>query len=87
MLELIEPDKEEDGIVPSDKGLFESRDPGTASSGVGEPRTTKYMGQERRRNDRRQYQDRREDVRFEVDKDDRREKPGRREGDTDTKFW
>jgi hypothetical protein len=47
----------------------------------------KYMGAERRRDNRRQQQDRRIDVRFEPSKEDRRQNPGRREDDSVATFW
>lgn len=46
-----------------------------------------YKGPERRRQNRRDGRDRREEVRFEFGKDDRRQEPGRREGDKAPKFW
>ena len=85
MLELTE--KEEDVAVPSDKPLFESREPGPVTASAEHPGSKKYMGQERRRDNRRQSKDRRDDVRFELDKSDRRENPGRREDDAAATFW
>ena len=73
--------------MPPDKALFESHDTSPATSEVNEAQTKKYMGQERRRVDRRQSSDRRVDVRFEVDKNDRRQKSGRRHNDAAPKFW
>ena len=73
--------------MPPDKPLFESRDPGPVTNSVSEATTKKYMGQERRHDSRRKTQDRRGDVRFDLDKSDRREKAGRRESDTTPKFW
>jgi hypothetical protein len=86
MLKLIEIE-EEDGAMPPDKALFESHDTSPATSEINEAQAKKYMGQERRRVDRRQSSDRRVDVRFEVDKSDRRQKDGRRHNDAATKFW
>ena len=85
MLELTE--KEEGEAMPPDKPLFESRDPGTEDPGTPGPKGRKYTGQERRRKNRRNSKDRRADVRFEIDKSDRREKPGRRHDDSAPKFW
>ncbi len=48
---------------------------------------TKYMGQERRKNNRRSGIDRRTDVRFEPGKDDRRQNHGRRHDDNSPQFW
>ena len=70
-----------------DKALFGSRDTGPATSEINDVQAKKYMGQERRRVDRRQSQDRRVDVRFELDKSDRRQKNGRRHNDAAPKFW
>ena len=69
-----------------EKSTFYSRDPG---SGVAEgvQKEKPYSGVERRRDTRRKNKDRRGDVRFEVDKDDRRKTEGRRKGDKTPKFW
>lgn len=45
-----------------------------------------YLGPERRREPRRKSRDRRIDIRFEPDKEDRRQKPGRRKDDHDPWF-
>lgn len=42
-----------------------------------------YTGPERREENRRKKSDRRTDIRFEPDKEDRRRKPGRRKTDGD----
>ncbi len=47
----------------------------------------KYMGEERRRGNRRKGQNRRADVRFDLTKTDRRQTEGRRETDATVKFW
>ena len=73
--------------MPSDKPLFESRDPGLATVSDSKTNTKKYLGQERRRGNRRQSNDRRNDVRFEINKTDRREDHGRREEDSAPTFW
>ena len=57
--------------------LFESKDPESES----------YKGAERRRGHRRSNGDRRQEMRFELDKSDRRENPGRRAEDKTPKFW
>jgi hypothetical protein len=85
MLEIIE--KEEDGNMPPDKALFESLDTHPASFDSEEPGEKKYMGPERRRDNRRKAVDRRGDVRFELKASDRREKDGRRQDDASVKFW
>ena len=46
-----------------------------------------YEGIERRRQNRRQAKDRRGEVRFELDKDDRRKNHGRRHDDNSPDFW
>jgi hypothetical protein len=86
MLELIEIG-EEDGAMPPDKALFGSRETSPISSEINDVHAKKYMGQERRRVDRRQNADRRDDVRFEVNTSDRRQKDGRRHNDAAPKFW
>lgn len=45
----------------------------------------KYTGPERRRDQRRKTGDRREEIRFEPDREDRRQQHGRRK--TDQPFW
>jgi len=46
-----------------------------------------YTGAERRKTDRRDYHDRREEVRFEFDREDRRKGGGRRKDDKSPRFW
>jgi len=46
-----------------------------------------YSGPERRYYQRRQLKDRRESIRFELDKDDRRKSTGRRKTDINTDKW
>ncbi len=50
-------------------------------------RPESYAGAERRRKHRRGHKDRREDLRFELDKTDRRVCAGRRADDKNLKFW
>jgi len=71
----------------SDKAKFEVRDVSPGSSNPGQGGGKKYMGQERRRTQRRSGIDRRTEVRFEPGKDDRRENFGRRADDNTPKFW
>ncbi len=73
--------------MPPDKALFESHDVGAATSEINDVHAKKYMGQERRREDRRQHIDRRDDVRFDLKASDRRQKDGRRHSDAAPKFW
>lgn len=46
-----------------------------------------YKGPERRKEQRRKAVDRRSDVRFEPDKEDRRKNAGRRKSDRDGNLW
>ena len=68
-------------------------DPGTSGPGkaavFGEkPRSAAgYKGPERRRKHRRGHTDRREEMRFDLDKTDRRVLAGRRSDDKQVKFW
>jgi hypothetical protein len=66
--------------------VFEARDlaPAICKDGQGEEH---YTGVERRRGERRAYHDRREEVRFEFDREDRRRGDGRRKDDKSPKFW
>jgi hypothetical protein len=59
--------------------------PPAASSDTRNPK--KYMGPEQRRGHRRGREDRRKDIRFELDKDDRRKGTGRRRDDKAPDFW
>lgn len=49
--------------------------------------STGYKGPERRRSHRRAQRDRRMELRFELDKPDRRTSTGRRATDQRSKFW
>ena len=74
------------------KALFEARDVSPASYDPKDPKEStgprkKYMGPERRRDNRRSGHDRRQDVRFELNKEDRRKSQGRRRDDETPKFW
>lgn len=51
------------------------------------PAARKYMGQERRRGHRRISRDRRQEIRFEFNKEDRRQQRGRRDGENTPSFW
>lgn len=48
---------------------------------------TVYRGPDQRRETRRQTSDRRDSIRFEPDKDDRRKGPGRRKEDQENSLW
>jgi len=71
-------------------GLFEAREPGSRGAArfdTAEPKRAGYTGAERRRRHRRVTADRREEMRFEPDKVDRRANPGRRADDKNIKYW
>ena len=74
------------------KAIFESRDPGDEPSGSGFNTDSQgkvpYKGPERRRiSDRREGEDRRGSVRFEIDASDRRSNHGRRKDDPAPSPW
>ena len=69
------------------KSVFEVKDPTPVHFEAEDPHEKKYMGPERRRENRRSGHDRRLDVRFELNAEDRRQSHGRREGDTCPDFW
>jgi hypothetical protein len=71
----------------SDKASFYARDPDLGTSDQSKPQKKKYMGVERRKANRRSGKDRRDDVRFDLDKSDRRQNQGRREEDHTPKYW
>lgn len=86
------------GAQPTGKATFESREPSRAKATFDSRDLTgptdssnkklhEYMGLDRRRVNRRVAQDRREDVRFEFGKEDRRSSHGRRENDQGPDFW
>ena len=73
--------------MPPDRAKFEVRDVSAPTNHIDDEHTRKYMGPERRRENRREGADRREDVRFEIGKNDRRQNMGRREDDCTAAFW
>ncbi len=73
--------------MPIEKSVFEVKDPTPPQFAVEELHEQKYMGPERRRDNRRSGHDRRLDVRFELNAEDRRQSHGRREGDKAPQFW
>jgi hypothetical protein len=73
--------------MPTEKASFYSRDPDHLVRDKSDPSKKTYTGVERRRDDRRKAQDRRDDVRFDLTKTDRRQCEGRREDDKSPKFW
>ncbi len=66
--------------------VFEAHDPAPPVR-KDKQRDKRYTGVERRKGNRRNAHDRREEVRFEFDKEDRRQQEGRREDDKTPKFW
>jgi hypothetical protein len=78
--------------MPNKKSTFESHDLSSSLTLEVEadeetPKDEKYLGQERRRANRREATERREEVRFEIKKTDRREKQGRRSDDKSPTFY
>jgi len=73
--------------MSSGKASFYSRDTAPVSGDSTNRNRKKYMGEERRRKNRRAAADRRIDVRFDLTKSDRRKSDGRRENDATVKFW
>lgn len=74
-------------MATQSKSIFEVKDPTPVQFGAEEPHETKYMGPERRRDNRRSGRDRRLDVRFELNAEDRRQSHGRRHDDRCASFW
>ena len=70
-----------------DKAQFGTLDISPGAAVTDDAGNKKYVGTERRRENRRQKQDRRVDVRFEPGKEDRRQRSGRREDDATPTFW
>jgi hypothetical protein len=77
----------EGSVVSSNKASFYARDPAPATSDTSKLNWKKYMGEERRRKNRRVALDRRGDVRFDLTKTERRQADGRRANDATIKFW
>ncbi|MEZ5501462.1 MAG: hypothetical protein R3E50_01955 [Halioglobus sp.] len=73
--------------MATQKASFYSRDPARTLRDTADPSKKKYLGIERRRDNRRKAMDRRGDVRFDLTKTDRRQTEGRREEDSAPKFW
>jgi len=82
-----DPSQSRSGAKVSDKASFYSSDPDLGSSDPSKRAKKKYSGVERRRANRRSGTDRRADVRFDLDKNDRRQNEGRRESDHTPKYW
>ena len=73
--------------MSTQKSVFEVKDTTPPQFTVEECHETKYMGQERRHDNRRSGHDRRLDIRFEISAEDRRQSHGRRECDNAPTFW
>lgn len=80
-------DIKDGGAVTSKKASFYAKDTAPFTSDPLKTGKKKYMGEERRRGNRRKGQSRRNDVRFDLTKTDRRQSDGRRELDATVKFW
>ncbi len=78
--------KEQSG-AGSQKASFYSRDLTPVTSDTSKLSSRKYMAQERRRKNRRAVMDRRSEVRFDLNKTERRQSLGRRDNDASAKFW
>ena len=76
---------------PPGKAHFDAQDVSPTAYGADKTgdkkKPKKYMGPEQRRGHRREAEDRRKDIRFEVDKEDRRKSQGRRHDDETPDFW
>lgn len=73
--------------MPTEKASFYARDPSPFTSDTKAAGKKKYMDVERRYQNRRTAEDRREEIRFDLSKDERRQEIGRRDNDSDPKFW
>jgi hypothetical protein len=70
------------------KSVFEAKDTHSQFELASEETEDKYVGPERRREDRRASQERRGEVRFDLNASDRRQNPGgRRNDDVKVNFW
>lgn len=94
---LDEPISLDDSIAPedllpqdegvSDKASFYVPDPDLGKNNPENSGKGSYTGVERRKHNRRSGKERRTDVRFELDKTDRRQNEGRRADDHTPKYW
>lgn len=69
------------------KVSFYVRDPDICTSDLEDETPQTYTGDERRKSHRRRRAERRAEVRFDMNKGDRRQLDGRRDGDATPKFW
>jgi general secretion pathway protein A len=82
-----EPSSEEPAAKAPGKAQFESLEVSPTSYSGDKSTPKKYMGPEQRRSHRRTAEERRKDIRFELDKEDRRKNLGRRKDDGTPDFW
>jgi len=86
-----DPESTEPYDAPPGKAKFDALDVSPTTYGADKSgdktKQKKYMGPEQRRGHRRNSEDRRKDIRFEMDKEDRRKNQGRRNGDETPDFW
>lgn len=66
---------------------FYTRDPDACISDLEEETEKTYLGDERRKSDRRTQEERRSEVRFDLNSSDRRTGEGRRKEDLVPQFW
>lgn len=71
----------------AEKAQFGTLDISPGAAGTDDSGNKQYKGMDRRKDNRRQYQERRAEVRFEPGKEDRRQDPGRRDDDGGASFW
>ena len=73
--------------MSSERNSFYSRSPKSSGLDEAKPLTLPYVGTERRTRLRRTKGDRRDEIRFDLSKPDRRRLDGRRAEDVLPKFW
>ena len=81
------PPPEDTAVTEPGKASFESLDVPLATYSKDKKELKKYVGPEQRRKNRREGEDRRQDIRFEIGKEDRRKKDGKRRDDKTPTFW
>lgn len=77
----------DDGTEVAEKTSFYSRDPEFGHASFAPQNAGRYTGMERRKSSRRSGNERRNDIRFDTDKKDRRRGHGRREDDAPPDYW
>jgi hypothetical protein len=73
--------------MSSERNSFYSRSPKSSGLDAAKPQKLPYVGTERRTRLRRTRGDRRDEIRFDLSKPDRRRLEGRRAEDALPKFW